>query len=299
MPLWPFTHRRHDPNDAQQLMHTLLAMAWVVEARDPYTGGHLWRVSRLAETLARRAGLGERDIARIAVGGFLHDLGKVGIPDAILRKPDRLTDDEFDIIRTHPAIGARLLAGHPLAALAVDAVLSHHERPDGKGYPAALGADDIPRDARIIGICDAFDAMTSTRPYRKGMPIETALNIIRENLGAQFDTRFGEHFLSLADTGVLEHIAGHADDGIPLLDCMMCGPTLVARREQTTGDTLFCPQCSGEYRLATGPKGQLEARQTGRVASAADLAPVADSALIERFLNGAARSAWASGIIDG
>ncbi|KAA3649455.1 MAG: HD-GYP domain-containing protein [Proteobacteria bacterium] len=279
-------------------MHTLLAMAWVVEARDPYTGGHLWRVSRLAETLARRAGLGERDVSRIAIGGFLHDLGKVGIPDAILRKPDRLSDDEFDIVRTHPAVGARLLAGHPLAALAADAVLAHHERPDGRGYPAGLGADDIPQDARIIGICDAFDAMTSARPYRKGMPIDAALAIIRDHLGSQFDRRFGEHFLSLAHTGVLEHIVGHSDDGIPLLDCMMCGPTLVARREQATGDTLFCPQCTGEYRLATGADGKLEARQTGRVGSAADLAPVADSGLIQRFLSGAARRALANGVIE-
>ncbi|TVO59786.1 hypothetical protein FHP91_00785 [Denitromonas halophila] len=140
--------------------------------------------------------------------------------------------------------------------------------------------------------------MTSARPYRKGMPIDTALTHIRENLGSQFDARFGEHFLSLVDTGALEHIVGHTDEGIPLLDCMMCGPTLVARREQGTGGILFCPQCSGEYRLTTGPKGQLEARQTGGVASAEDIAPAADNALIQRFLNGAARSAWASGVID-
>ncbi|MFV0665701.1 MAG: HD-GYP domain-containing protein [Denitromonas sp.] len=296
MPVWPFARHRQDPRNAQQLMHTLLVMAWVVEARDPYTGGHLWRVSRLAEMLARRAGLGERDVAHVAIGGFLHDLGKIGIPDAILRKPEPLTDEEFDVVRTHPAVGARLLAGLPLAALVADAVQAHHERPDGRGYPAGLRADDIPRDARIIGICDAFDAMTSARPYRKGMPIEAALEIIRSHLGSQFDQRLGEHFLHLTHSGIIEHIVGHSDDGIPLLDCTMCGPTLVARREQTTGDTLFCPRCTGEYQLTTGTDGKLEARPTGRVGLAADLAPVADSGLIQRFLDGAARSALASGL---
>lgn len=119
----------------RDLVASLLVMAWMVEARDPYTGGHLWRVSRYAELLAEALGWQPADIARVAIGGFLHDLGKIGIPDAILTKRERLTDDEYDVIRTHPDIGARLLAGHPLAALVNDAVLFHHERPDGNGYP--------------------------------------------------------------------------------------------------------------------------------------------------------------------
>ena len=292
MTLWPFGK---DANAAQQnsqdVLATLLVMAWTVEARDPYTGGHLWRVSRMAEVLARRAGLSGIDVSRVAIGGFLHDLGNIGTPDTILRKTGPLDDDEYDIIHTHPSVGARLLASHPLAALALDAVRSHHERPDGTGYPDRLKAEDIPLDARIISVCDAFDAMTSHRPYRKAMTIAEAMAAIRQGIGTQFDRRFGEHFLALSGSGVLEHIVGHSDDGVPLLSCTMCGPILVARRGQGAGDTLHCRNCGGEYALATGPHGTLEARQTGRVGSPRELEPSADTALIRRFIDGGARTA--------
>ena len=134
-------------NSVRQLMASLLSMAWFVEARDPYTGGHLWRVSRYARLLADAEGLSQADAATISIGGFLHDLGKIGVPDAILRKPDRLLEDEYAIIRTHPDIGLRMLAGHPLARLVSDAVGLHHERPDGKGYPRGLKAAAIPQVA--------------------------------------------------------------------------------------------------------------------------------------------------------
>lgn len=100
---------------ADHLLASLLTMAWFVEARDPYTGGHLWRVSRYARLLAEAAGFNDADAARISLGGFLHDLGKVGVPDAILCKPDRLSDAEYVVIKTHPSVGLRLLSGHPLA----------------------------------------------------------------------------------------------------------------------------------------------------------------------------------------
>ncbi len=170
-------------NHQEDLLRSLLVMAWMVEARDPYTGGHLWRVSRFSRLLASELNLPDGDVARISLGGFLHDLGKVGVPDQILNKKDRLTDEEYEVIKTHPDVGWRMLAGHPLARLAETAIRAHHEMPNGKGYPRGLVGLDIPLDARIVGICDAFDAMTSTRPYRRGMPIEKALAIIEENLG--------------------------------------------------------------------------------------------------------------------
>ena len=108
--------------DHEALLASLLAMAWVVEARDPYTGGHLWRVSRYAALLCERAGTSLSVCARVSIGAFLHDLGKVGIPDAILRKPSALSDDEHAVIQTHPELGGRLLAGQPLAHWAIDAV---------------------------------------------------------------------------------------------------------------------------------------------------------------------------------
>lgn len=269
----------------EQVLASLLVMAWVVEARDPYTGGHLWRVSRYAALLCERAGIPMDQCARIAIGAFLHDLGKVGIPDAILRKPDKLTEDEYAVIKTHPDVGARMLSGHPLADLVRDAVLLHHETPDGRGYPKGLLGSDIPVAARIVGLCDAFDAMTSTRPYRAGLPIRQAVEIIESQLGRQFDKALGRQFLALGADGLLDHIAGHSDDGIPLQECMVCGPTLVVRREQGAGDTVFCRSCGGRYRLEHGDDGTvLKAAPTGGQATPADLEPVADTELIRRFI---------------
>ncbi len=279
--------------EREQLLASLLVMAWVVEARDPYTGGHLWRVSRYAALLCESTGVPDDQCARIAIGGFLHDLGKVGVPDAILRKPGKLSDSEYEVIKTHPTVGARLLAGHPLAAMVRDAVLLHHETPDGRGYPQGRAGADIPFVARIVGLCDAFDAMTSTRPYRAGMPVPQALALIESGLGHQFDEALGHHFIALGRQGLLDHIAGHSDDGIPLQTCMTCGPTLVVRREQGVGDTVFCRNCGGGYRLASGHDGRLlQAVPTGRMGSATDLEPVADTALIERFVQEAAQRAW-------
>lgn len=282
--------------EREQMLASLLALAWVVEARDPYTSGHLWRVSRYAALLSERAGLAPDQCARIAIGGFLHDLGKVGVPDAVLRKRGKLDDDEYDVIKTHPTVGARLLAGHPLADMVRDAVLLHHETPDGRGYPQGLAGADIPMAARIIRLCDAFDAMTSTRPYRVGMPIAEALALIESQLGCQFDEALGHHLLALGGQHLLDHIAGHSDDGIPLQTCLICGPTLVVRREQGVGDAVFCRSCGGAYRLEERLDDALpQAVATGSRGTAAELEPEADTALIERFVRDTAQLAYATG----
>lgn len=267
--------------NASHLLASLLTMAWFVEARDPYTGGHLWRVSRYARLLAENAGFGNADAARIGLGGFLHDLGKVGVPDAILRKPDRLSDDEYAVIKTHPDIGMRMLSGHPLRQLVSDAVLLHHERPDGHGYPRGLSGEAIPEMARIVGICDAFDAMTSHRPYRAGMPRDRAIAIIRQFRATQFDAHFADIFIALGEAGRLDHVMGHSDDGIPLQSCPMCGPTLVVRREDTEGNHLFCRNCGGGFTLQK-QDGSLVAVPTGKQGSPVDLEPESDTALIAR-----------------
>lgn len=122
-------------NIDKKLLTSLMVMGSVVEARDAYTGGHLWRVGHFSRLLAEKIGLDRNQVFLAGLGGFMHDLGKVGVPDAILNKAGPLTDIEYAVIRTHPAIGASVLEEHPLAALALDAVIDHHERPDGKGYP--------------------------------------------------------------------------------------------------------------------------------------------------------------------
>jgi hypothetical protein len=276
-------------NYQEDLLSSLLVMAWMVEARDPYTGGHLWRVSRFARLLASELDLPDDDVARISLGGFLHDLGKVGVPDQILNKKDRLTDDEYAVIKTHPDVGWRMLAGHPLAHLAEAAIRSHHEMPDGNGYPRGLAGADIPLDARIVGICDAFDAMTSTRPYRRGMTIDQALAIITDHLGKQFDQEFGQRFIALGKDGALNHIVGHSDVGIPLGVCQMCGPTLVLRKGQQPGEQVYCRSCTGEY-VTLREDGHLVTRPTGRTGSPRDVEPDADNELIGRLVREAARA---------
>ncbi|GAB4118491.1 MAG: hypothetical protein Fur0026_07800 [Sideroxydans sp.] len=265
--------------EKESLLNSLLGLAMIVEARDPYTGGHLWRVGQFSKLLAQQAGLSRRDVALCEVGGFLHDLGKVGVPDAILNKPDKLTDAEYAVIKTHPTVGGKLLATHPLAKLATEAVTGHHERPDGNGYPNALAGEVIPEVARIVGIADAFDAMTSTRAYRKGMPVAKAFSIIGDELGSQFDATLGKHFIALSPSSELAHIVGHSEPGLPMQTCPACGGPLALRRKQHDGEYIYCRACGGESRLhKIGDSFRLE--MTGQMGDASVLAPDSDPDLI-------------------
>lgn len=282
----------------EDLLKSLYVMASMVEARDPYTGGHLWRVSQFSRILADDCGMPGTDIARIAIGGFLHDLGKIGVPDAILNKPDRLTDDEYSVIKTHPEVGARLLAGHPLEDLVSAAVLSHHETPDGTGYPRRLASANIPIDARIVGICDAFDAMTSTRPYRRGMPVAKALSIIEEAGGRQFDADLGRRFVTLGRAGRLDHIVGHSDTGIPLQECPMCGPTIVVRRDQKAGASVFCRHCGAQARVERDGDA-IRIMPTGKRGTHEELEPDVDTALLEALVRESARVLGSDGASAG
>jgi HD-GYP domain-containing protein (c-di-GMP phosphodiesterase class II) len=277
---------QHNISSLQRgLLSSLLTMAWAVEARDPYTGGHLWRVSQMSRLVAKSAGLSALEIETIALGGFLHDLGKIAVPDRILTKADRLTDDEFALIRNHPEAGWRLVMDHPLAALVEAPIRSHHEMPNGKGYPLGLSAAEIPQAAKIVGLCDAFDAMTSTRPYRAGMPVEKALSIIEQNLGGQFDEALGQVFLDIGKTGAFNHIVAHSDHGIPLLTCPACGPVVVMRRDQVIGEHLYCRCCAAEFELAEDNTGGKIAVATGHSGTEVQLHDTADKRVIDEVLD--------------
>ena len=283
------SHSKNVAHHQEDLLTSLLVMAWMVEARDPYTGGHLWRVSQFSQLLASRAELPDKDVSRISVGAFLHDLGKISVPDHILGKKDKLTDEEYAVIKTHPEVGWRMLSSHPLARLAEEAIRSHHETPDGKGYPRGLQSVDISIDARIVGICDAFDAMTSTRPYRKGMPVEKALSIIEENLGRQFDRQMGALFVQIGRKGELDHIVGHSDLGIPLQICVMCGPTIAVKRSHALGSQVYCPACTGEYEVGKSG-GLFQITPTGKTGDAEGLAPEVDVDVISDVVRASARA---------
>ncbi|MEW9900811.1 HD domain-containing phosphohydrolase [Chitinivorax sp. PXF-14] len=277
----------------EQFINSLYTMAAMVEARDPYTGGHLWRVSQFTALLAEDLNLPRAEVARISLGGFLHDLGKVGVPDAVLKKPAKLTEDEYAVIKTHPGIGERLMQGHPLARLVRTAILQHHETHDGRGYPLGSKGDDIPLDARIVAIADTFDALTSTRPYRRGMPVGAALDIIGNELGRQFDTALGKRFIALGEAGLLHHIVGHSEPGIPLQICPMCGPTIVVRRDQHSGDHVYCRTCGAETMLTRTGEG-VSVAPTGRLGSAEDLKPDVDRGLVAEMVAALAPSVSAA-----
>jgi hypothetical protein len=268
-------------------IESLYRMAWIVEARDPYTGGHLWRVSQYSRMLAEDLRLEAEEVARIELGGFLHDLGKVGIPDAVLNKPGPLDEHEYALIKTHPRIGARLLRGHPLATLAHEAVLMHHEMPNGRGYPAGLSGEAIPLIARIVGVCDAFDAMTSTRPYRKGMPLDKALDIIQQEAGKQFDSDLSARLVRLGREGRLHHVVGHTDQGIPLMSCAMCGPTIVVRRDQKPGEYVYCHRCGNQAQFKFRTDDGIELEPTGIKGTAEQLETEVDEALLSALVAGA------------
>jgi hypothetical protein len=270
-------------HDIKPLLQSLLVMAWMVEARDPYTGGHLWRVSQYCRILAESLGLSNLEVTRVTLGGFLHDLGKIGIPDAILKKPGRLDQDEYEIIKNHPETGARTLTGHPLVWLVKDAILHHHERPDGNGYPFGLDEGNLPVDSRIVSLCDAFDAMTSTRPYRQSLPLDMALKNIKHNLHTQFDGNFGHLFIELARSGRFNAIIGHTDLGIPLQYCLICGPTIVVKRSHKSGDHVYCPNCAQEA-IVVKQKNTIRIHPTDRQGSVKSLQPKPDMDLIGEYV---------------
>ncbi len=166
-----------------------------LEAKDVYTRGHSERVTVYACVLAYWLDLPETTIQNIYQAGLVHDIGKIGIPDAVLNKPGRLTDDEYELIKMHPVIGANILAPIEFLDEIRKIVLHHHERWDGRGYPAGLAGENIPLGARVVAVADAFDAMTSNRPYRKALPVEVALAEIERGKGTQFDPDMAEVFL--------------------------------------------------------------------------------------------------------
>ncbi len=177
---------RHVKKEHEHVLASMSALITALEARDEYTKGHTARVSRMAMRLGRAMELDDKALRELEIGANLHDIGKIGVRDAVLLKPGKLTPEEYAKIQEHAIIGAEIL--RPIISLApvLPLILLHHERWDGGGYPTAIMGEDIPLGARIIAIADAFDAMTTDRPYRRGMPLSTALSIIEEEAGRQF-----------------------------------------------------------------------------------------------------------------
>lgn len=173
---------------------TIEALTAAIDAKDPYTRGHSERVAALSKQIALAYGLDETESERIRTAGIVHDVGKIGVPERVLCKPGKLDDEEFALIKLHPEIGHRILKGVTLLEHTLPGVLHHHERFDGRGYPHRLAGENIPLQARIIGIADTFDAMSSSRSYRPAMPREKVLAEIARCAGSQFDPAVVEAF---------------------------------------------------------------------------------------------------------
>ena len=172
------------------LVEMVTSLTAAIDAKDPYTKGHSTSVSRYSEALARAINLPEEEVQRIALGAQLHDVGKIGIPENVLRKTDKLSDEEWEIMKQHPTIGAeKVLEPNPGLRDLIPMVKYHHEKIDGTGYPMGLKGDEIPLEARIISVADAYHALVSDRPYRKGMPIEKA---------CAWDANLVRHFIAIA-----------------------------------------------------------------------------------------------------
>jgi putative nucleotidyltransferase with HDIG domain len=214
------------------------ALAAALDARDPYTAGHSNRVADLSVLLAKEMDLPAQDRETLRLGALLHDIGKIGINDSVLRKPGKLTPEEFDHIKLHPVLGARIL--QPLTFLTphLPVVELHHERPDGRGYPHGLRGDDIPLFARIVHVADAFDAMTSARAYRPARPAAEAMAELWRNVGTDFDPRVVQAMAAVWDTKLVQHAGEAASVAAPFRDPI--GATLpfrlrAARVPQTVG----------------------------------------------------------------
>lgn len=170
-------------------LEAIETLAVALEAKDPYTRGHSNMVTAYAVAIARKMVLEPSMVQAIEIGAMMHDIGKIGVPDDILKKPGSLTSEEFEIVKRHPVIGEEILKPmqHPLFDIPRQIVRWHHERLDGKGYPDGLSGNEIPLAAKITFVADAYDAMTSERPYRDGMPLEKAFTELRKNAGTQFE----------------------------------------------------------------------------------------------------------------
>jgi putative two-component system response regulator len=189
---------KHRTDELERAESVLFSLARSIEAKDPYTGGHCERLSDYATTLGEHLGLREEQIVAIRRAGIVHDIGKVAVPDAVLLKPGRLTEEEWKIIREHPVVGERICAPLKSFRLVLPIIRHHHEKFDGSGYPDGLQGEAIPITARIIQIADVFDALTTDRPYKKAFSTAAALQTMRDEVAkGWWDPRIFERFEQL------------------------------------------------------------------------------------------------------
>jgi len=187
-------------------LSAVYALVSTVEAKDTYTYGHSKKVNTYAVALAEAIGLSPDEVFKVSTAALLHDIGKIGIPDKVLNKKEKLNEEDWRAIKAHPKLGATIIGNIPNLVPCVSSILHHHERWDGGGYPEGLKGEEIPIEARILSIVDSFAAMTSARPYRLALPHEEILKELRQGAGLQFDPKLVEVFIGIIETGLSEKV---------------------------------------------------------------------------------------------
>jgi HD-GYP domain-containing protein (c-di-GMP phosphodiesterase class II) len=185
----------------ENILHTLKSLIIAINKRDMYTEGHCKRVTDMALRLGKKMGINDYEMDVLRVVGPVHDLGKIGIPDMILLKPSKLTDDEYDVMKSHSAYGEEIMSRFEILSREATIIRHHHERYDGNGYPDHLAGSDIPVCARIIAVSDSYDAMVSDRPYRRASTTDEIVAEIKRCRGSQFDPEIADHFTDILRDG--------------------------------------------------------------------------------------------------
>ncbi|HOX36447.1 MAG TPA: HD domain-containing protein [Candidatus Brocadiia bacterium] len=234
---------------------TVTALANAIEARDHYTVGHTWRVTHFARSLATELGWEKEMMTEVELGGVLHDIGKVGVDDGILRKPAALTQEEYEKMKLHPEIGARMLRDIKFLSAAVPYVLRHHERFDGAGYPGRLKGEAIPQQGRLLAIADAYDALTSHRPYQPAVPPDKSIQRMVEARGKHFDPVMLDAFVKVWESGTINNVLQDYFSKGSSVSCPFCSTYVPLAPQAKEGDIFECPVCRRQVRLILSPTG--------------------------------------------
>ena len=193
--------QRSAEENHELFLGTVKALAAAIDGKDPYTRGHSERVSRFSVATAQALGLGDAETEKIRISALLHDVGKIGIDDRILKKPSALTDEEFEIMKSHPQKGFKIMSQIPAMRDFLPGMYMHHEMINGQGYPQGLKGDELPMQARIVSVADTFDAMTTERPYQRAMDLEAALTRLKSFIGTRYDARVVAAFIAACEAG--------------------------------------------------------------------------------------------------